>query len=70
MIKTLIIAALYFLIGVGIAANCESEKKNDPGFIAFVLIFWPVIVGLLLLVVVLALVCSALSYLTKKGRDG
>lgn len=70
MIKTFVIAAVYFLMGMGVVGTCSSEKKNDPGFVAFVLLFWPLIFGLLLLTVVLALVCGGLSFLTKKGRDG
>lgn len=69
MIKTLIIALVYFLIGIGICANCDSEKKNDPGFIAFVLIFWPLIVGLLILIVALALIIAGISHIFGNRRD-
>lgn len=69
MIKTLILAAIYILIGSGIVANCKSEKKNDPGFIAFVLIFWPLIVGLLILVVALALIIAGISHIFGNRSD-
>ena len=63
MIKTLIIAGLYILIGSGIVANCKSEKKNDPGFICFVLIFWPVIVGVVVLIAALGLIIAGIEQL-------
>lgn len=63
MIKTLIIAGLYILIGSGIVANCKSEKKNDPGFIAFVLLFWPVIVGVVVLIAALGLIIAGIEQL-------
>lgn len=68
MIKTLIIALVYFLIGIGICANCDSEKKNDPGFIAFVLIFWPVVVGLLLLILTIILIIAGIEAFKDKWR--
>ena len=68
MIKTILIALVYFLIGLGIAASCKSDKKNDPGFIVFVLIFWPLAVAIFLLIVVLGFIVMGLSDLCKKWR--
>lgn len=69
MIKTILIAVIYFLIGMGIVAAGKSDKKNDPGYIAFVLLFWPLIVGILLIICALAFICAGLSMLNKKGKD-
>ena len=66
MIKTVIIALVYFLIGMGIASSCKSDKKNDPGFIVFVLVFWPLAVAIFLLMVVLGFIVMGLSDLCKK----
>lgn len=68
MIKTVIIALVYFLIGIGICANSKSEKKNDPGFIAFTLLFWPLILGIILILFIFALVVIGIDDLIKKLR--
>ena len=69
MIKTILIAFVYFLIGIGICANYKHKKKDDPGFIAFVLICWPVILGTTLLLFVLALIVLGIDHLIKKWRE-
>jgi hypothetical protein len=68
MIKTILIALVYFFIGIGIASSCKSDKKNDPGFIVFVLVFWPLVVAIFLLIVVLGFIVMGISDLCKKWR--
>lgn len=68
MIKTILLSLVYFLIGIGIAASCKSDKKNDPGFIVFVLIFWPLVVGVFLLIMVLGFIVLGIGDLCKKWR--
>ena len=49
MIKTLCIAAVYFFIGLGICSTrTDKEKRRDPGYVAFVLLFWPLIIAVII----------------------
>lgn len=68
MIKTVLIALIYFLIGLGIANSCKSDKKDDIGFIIFVLLFWPVVVGLLLLILAIVLIIAGIEAFNDKWR--
>lgn len=68
MIKTVLIALVYFLIGIGILSSCKSDKKDDFGFIAFVLIFWPLIVAVFASILILGFIVLGFGYLFKKWR--
>lgn len=68
MIKTILIALVYFLIGIGIASCSKSPKKDDPGYIAFTLIFWPLIVAILIMILVVGFIVIGIGNLVNKWR--
>jgi uncharacterized membrane protein len=70
MLKTLLIATVYFLIGVGICSTCtDKEKRRDPGYVAFVLLFWPLIVAVVAIVTTISLIIAGIRYLFKRDED-
>lgn len=70
MLKTLLIATVYFLIGMGICSTCTNkEKRRDPGYIAFVLLFWPLIVAVVAIVTTVSLIIAGIGYLFKRDED-
>lgn len=69
MLKTIIFALIYFLFGMGICQLCVHEKKNDPGFIAFVLLFWPVIAAIYLVLFILSLMIYGLKRLIGADKN-
>lgn len=70
MLKTLLIATVYFLIGVGICSTCtDKEKRRDPGYVAFVLLFWPLIVAVIIAITAVSLIIAGIRYLFKRDED-
>lgn len=70
MLKTLLIATAYFLIGMGICSTCTNkEKRRDPGYVAFVLLFWPLIVAVIIVIATVSLVIAGIEYLFKRDED-
>ena len=70
MIKTLCIAAVYFFIGLGICSTrTDKEKRRDPGYVAFVLLFWPLIIAVIIVITTISLVMAGVEYLFKRDED-
>ena len=70
MLKTLLIATVYFLIGVGICSTCaDKEKRRDFGYVAFVLLFWPLIVAVIVVIAAVSLILAGIGYLFKRDED-
>lgn len=70
MLKTLLIATVYFLIGMGICSTCtNTEKRRDPGYIAFVLLFWPLVVAVIIVITVISLIIAGITFIFKRDED-
>ena len=65
---TILIALVYFIIGIGILSCSKSPKKDDPSFIAFTLIFWPLIAAIFISIVVIGFIVIGIGYLCEKWR--
>ena len=70
MLKTLLIATVYFLIGVGICSTCaDKEKRRDFGYVAVVLLFWPLSVAVIVVIAAVSLILAGIGYLFKRDED-